>query len=331
MATLNDIARRAGVNISTVSRALNGSPEVSEETRRAILAIAEELGYRPNLAAQTLAGKSSRLVGVLLSDIRSGYFSSMMMNLGEFLSRLDYTPLLAMTEFDLGKEIDALEQFCNRQVAGIFVALPLNKKIREHLDVVRARFGIPIVLLETQQHWDEYDDVMIDDCHGMGLALDHLMAKGHRKIGFLTDQTNYPIRFPMFQEACAQRGIEVRKDFVCLSPNRFELGGFEAMNSLLAAAERPTAVLTGYDSIAIGAMRALYRAKLRIPDDMAVIGNDDIPEASYLFQPLTTIAPPVRELTSMGTHLLVEKIADPHNVAVHHVDLKPALVIRETT
>jgi LacI family transcriptional regulator len=329
--TLRDIAQRARVNISTVSRALNDNAEVSEATKRTIIKIAEELGYRPNQAARTLAGKSSRLIGVLLPDIRSGYFDSMMTHLGEFLGESGYSPLLTMTDFELKKEVEALELFCDRQVAGIFVALPLNDKIRDNLGKVREGYGIPIVLLESLQHWESFDDVMIDDAYGIGLAIDHLMAKGHRDIGFMTDEWNYPIRFPMFKRALAERGLEARPDFVHVSKHRFELGGFEAMGSLLSSGTRPTAVIAGYDSIAIGALKALYEAKLRVPDDMAVVGNDDIPESSFLYQALTTIAPPVRELASMGTHIMIEKIEDPANKVVHNINLRPELIIRETT
>jgi len=331
VATLRDIAQRASVNISTVSRALNNNSEVSEATRKTILEIAEELGYRPNPAARTLAGKSSRLVGVLLPDIRSGYFDSMMTHLDEFLGESDYSPLLAMTNFELEKEVEALELFCDRQVAGIFVALPLNDKIRDDLRKVRERHGIPIVLLESLQHWESFDDVMIDDAYGIGLAIDHLMGKGHRDIGFMTDEWNYPIRFPMFRDALAERGLEARPDFVRVSKHRFELGGLEAMRGLISSDARPTAVIAGYDSVAIGALKALYEAKLRVPDDMAVVGNDDIPEASFLYQALTTIAPPVRELASMGTHIMIEKIEDPANKVVHNINLRPELKIRETT
>jgi LacI family transcriptional regulator len=331
VATLRDIAERARVNISTVSRALNDNPEVSEATKGMILKIAEELGYRPNPAAQTLAGKSSRLVGVLLSDIRSGYFDSMMTCLGEFLGKSGYSPLLAMTDFDLEKEVKALELFCDRQVDGIFVALPLNDRIRDDLRKVRERHGIPIVLLESLQHWESFDDVMVDDVYGIGLALDHLIAKGHRDIGFMTDEWNYPIRYPMFKKCLAERGLEERPDFVRTSHHRFELGGMEAMKGLLASKTRPTAVIAGYDSIAIGALRALYEARLRVPDDMAIVGNDDIPESSFLYQPLTTIAPPVRELAAMGTHILIEKIENPGNTVVHNINLRPELIIRETT
>ncbi len=329
--TLRDIAQRAGVNISTVSRALNGNPEISETTRLSILKIVEELGYRPNPAARTLAGKSSRLIGVLLPDIRSGYFDIMMTYLNNSLGASNYAPLLAMTDFDLKKEVEALDLFCDRQVAGIFVALPLNDKIRGNLTNVREKYGIPIVLLESLQHWESFDDVMIDDAYGMGLAIDHLIAKGHREIGFMTDSWNYPIRFPMFKSAMSERHLNVRMDYVHISRHRFELGGFEAMKELLGAEARPTAVLAGYDSIAIGAMRAVYAAKLKIPEDIAIVGNDDIPESSYLYQSLTTIAPPVRELAAMGTHILIEKIENPLNTVVHNITLKPELILRETT
>jgi LacI family transcriptional regulator len=329
--TLKDIALKAGVNVSTVSRALNKNSDISGTTRESILRIAAELGYRPNYAAQTLAGKASKLVGVLIPDIRSGYFDTIIGFLEEFLTAQGYSPILAITDFDLKREIEALELFCNRQVDGILVSLPTNAGILRHIDEVRATYHIPVVLLESLTHWDNYDDVMVDDAFGMTAAVEYLKGKGHTDFGFLTDETNYPIRFPMFRAALESNGLAVNEDFVRVSTERFEKGGYLAMKALLASGTRPTALLAGYDSIAIGAMRVIYEAGLRIPEDFAIVGNDNIPEASFLYQCLTTIAPPVRELARMGTELLLEKIGDPENKVVHNIRLRPELIIRETT
>jgi LacI family transcriptional regulator len=331
VATLKDIALKAGVNISTVSRALNKNSDISESTRRAILRIAEEMEYHPNNAAQTLAGKASKLVGVLVPDIRSGYFDIMVNYLEEFLRAEGYSPVLAVTDFNVEIESEALELFCNRQVDGILLALPINAKIIQSLDKVRSRYRIPVVLLESLAHWNDYDDVMVDDAYGINLAVEYLKGKGHSEFGFLTDETNYPIRFPMFRAALEGNGLALNEGYVRVSAERFEKGGYLAMKELLGSGARPTALLAGYDSIAIGAMRAIYEAGLSIPGDFAIVGNDDVSASSFLYQPLTTLAPPVRELARMGTELLLDKIADPDNTVVHSISLRPELIIRETT
>ncbi|HBE77032.1 MAG TPA: hypothetical protein DDW65_04520, partial [Firmicutes bacterium] len=114
-------------------------------------------------------------------------------------------------------------------------------------------------------------------------------------------------------------------------PERFEQGGYNCMKKILSLTDRPTALLTGYDNIAVGAMRAIYEEHLKIPEDVAIIGNDNIRESSYLYQSLTTISPPVLEMSRMGVDLLIEKIENKENRVVHNIKLNPDLIIRETT
>ena len=331
MITLKDIAKKAGVTVSTVSKALNGNSDIADETREMIQSIATELNYRPNIAAQTLAGKASKLIGIIVPEIESNYFVKIVCYLEEVLQSKGYSPILAISNFELQEECDALELFCNRNVDGVFLVCPMHSEIRNYLAHIKSSYGIPVVIIEALTHLPDCDYVMIDDTYGMTMAVKYLMEKGHQKIGFITDSTNTAIRLPMFQEAMSKNGLAFEEQYFKSDSERFEQGGYNCMKEILIKKDRPTALLTGYDDIAIGAMRAIYEAGLKIPEDIAIVGNDNIRESSFLYQGLTTISPPVREMARMGVDLLIEKIKHNENTVIHNIKLKPELIIRETT
>lgn len=330
LVTLKDIAERAGVNISTVSRALNHRSDIAEETRKMIESIAKELNYRPNLTAQALMGKSTKLIGVLVPEVESNYFVKIVNYLEEFLRIQGYSMIMVISHFDYNLEVEVLELFENRNVDGILVACSLSDEITKQIDYLKKKH-IPVVLIEALNHLPNYDYVMIDDTYGMMLAVEHLMNQGHTKIGFISDNMNADIRYPMYRKAMSNNGLKVNEKFVYKRPERFEEGGYLAAKEMLNCEERPTAIIAGYDSIAIGVMRAIWEAGYRIPEDFAIVGNDNIREAAYLPKGLSTISPPVQEMAKMVVNLLIEKIENPENQVIHNIKLKPELIIRETT
>jgi DNA-binding LacI/PurR family transcriptional regulator len=330
LVTLKDIAKRAGVNISTVSRALNHRSDIAEETREMIESIAKELNYKPNLTAQALMGKSTKLIGVLVPEIESNYFVKIINYLEEFLRVQGYSMIMTISNFNYNLELEALELFENRNVDGILVACSLYDDITKRIDYLKGKH-IPVVLIEALTHLPDYDYVMIDDTHGMTLAVKHLMEQGHTRIGFISDNMNADIRYSMYLKAMSNNGLKADSKYVYKKPERFEEGGYLAAKEMLACEDRPTAVITGYDSIAIGVMKAVWEAGYRIPEDFAIIGNDNIREAAYLSKGLTTVSPPVQEMAKMAVNLLIEKIENPENKVIHNIKLKPEIIIRETT
>jgi len=330
LVTLKDIAKRAGVNISTVSRALNHRSDISEETREMIKGIARELNYKPNLTAQALTGKSTKLIGVLVPEIESNYFVKIINYLEEFLRAQGYSMIMTISNFKYNLELEALELFENRNVDGILVACSLFDDITKRIDNLKGKH-IPVVLIEALTHLPNYDYVMIDDTYGMTLAVKHLIERGHTKIGFISDNMNADIRYPMYQKAMSNNGLKADDKYVYKKPERFEEGGYLAAKEMLSCDDFPTAIITGYDSIAIGVMRAVWEAGYKIPEDFAIIGNDNIREAAYLQKGLTTVSPPVQEMAKMAVNLLIEKIDNPDNKVIHNIKLKPEVIIRETT
>ncbi|HBE77033.1 MAG TPA: hypothetical protein DDW65_04525, partial [Firmicutes bacterium] len=190
MASLKDISQKAGVAVSTVSKALNGRSDISVETREKICNIAKELNYKPNVAAQTLAGKASQLVGIIAPEIQSNFFVKIVNYLQYYLQQRQYSTILNISNFNFEEECDGLEMFCNRNVDGIFLVCSMHHEIINQLRHIKNSYGIPVVLIEALDIFPEYDYIMVDDTYGMNLAIKHLQKKGHRKIGFITDSVN---------------------------------------------------------------------------------------------------------------------------------------------
>jgi len=329
MATLKDIAHAANVNISTVSKALNGSSGISETTRQEIFKIAEELHYIPS--SRNKAMKRTRLIGILTPEILSNFFAALVANLQEQLLELGYLPILYVTSFDANMEQAGFDLFCEKHTDGILYLIPSNPNAQTIIEQTWKNYQIPTVCLEVLNPYDNCSYVMIDESYGMGLAIQHLMEQGHTKIGFITDIHNLTYRYAKFKEAMQSHNAEFNESYCCFSKERFEAGGYAAMKELFSRKDRPTALLCGYDDIAIGAIRYAYEAGLKVPEDIALVGNDNIRESKYLIPALTTISPPVQKMAELGVQLLLNIMDDADNNYVHTIVLKPDLLIREST
>lgn len=331
MTSLKDIAKRAGVNISTVSRAMNGSSEISEETRKRVEKIAAELNYTPDFTARALAGKRTNLIGVILPEITSSYYTQVISNVETILGESGYSMILGTTGFDYNNEVRYLNIFKNRKVDGIILIGSMFKEIEPYLVKAGMNNNMPFVLVETFVDYPQYDYIMIDNSYGINLAISHLKALGHEKVGFLSEEISFKQRLSGFKEALERNSLRFDHRFVKVGKERFEAGGYLRMKELLAGEELPTAIFASYDSMAIGAMKAAAEAGLGIPRDISVVGFDNIRESEYLTVPLSTVSSPVKEMARLGVKLLLDKIEHPLNHVVQHVSLKPGLVVRSST
>lgn len=333
MVTLKDIARKAGVNISSVSKALHDSEEISEQKRNEIKRIAQELNYVPNLSARALTGKGSNSIGIILPEIRSNYYARMMNDIEAELNRTKYTMIMGTTNFDLKKEVQYLNVFCSRSVDGIVIIGSMNKDIVKYIDAIQKKYDVPVVMLESFVESEQVDYIAIDNRYGISQAIRRFREAGHSRIGFISETISARTRLPWFKAAMEEHGLKVDKQHIKIGSERFEKGGYESMKQLLAEAERPTAVFASYDDMAIGAMKAIDEFGLSIPDDIALIGFDNIREAEYLLTPLTTVSPPIGEMVNIAIHLLLKNIRakqDHEKRVPQHISLKPGLIVRES-
>lgn len=333
MATLKDVALRAGVNISTASRALNGSKNISKATTNLVQQAARELNYIPNANARILAGKRSNIVGIIVPEIHSDYFAKMINRLEARLQEKGYFLIIANTQYDVHKEARALENFINYNIDGIFLTCVVDMDAMSRYQHLLRENRIPLVALDTRQQGAECHQIMVDDASGLTEAVSHLVQRGHHKIGFLGDYIlDLTRRTEMFQKALLHNGLDPDKNPIYSHPSaRFEKAGYEDMKYFLSRSGSPRAYIAGYDDIAIGAMRAVWEAGLRIPEDISIIGNDNGRSTDYFYRKLTTLSPPVERMAEVGVDLMMNCISGGENDMVHHITLKPELIIRETT
>ena len=330
MATLKDIARQAGVNISTVSRALSGSSEINEDTRRRICGIARELNYIPDLSARALTGKGTGLIGLILPEIGSSFYARVVDRVQLELNRRGFSLLIGVTNFRPDNEIQALNLFAGRKVDGMLVTGSMSEEIGRYLERTGTFRHVPVVLMETYVELQGCESIMIDNGWGIRLAVDYFHACGHRDIGFISEDISCRQRLPGFRTALAEDGLRPVENWIKTGVERFELGGYLRMKELLCEEKVPTAVFASYDSMAFGAMKAILDAGLRVPEDISLIGFDNIRESEFFNRPLTTVSPPVEEMVRLAAGLLEEKLQGQSAQPGSRRILKPELVIRES-
>lgn len=331
MVSLKDIAKIAGVNISTVSRALNDSVEIGEETKKRIKKIANQYNYIPDYTAKALAGKGTKSIGVIVPEIGSNYFATMLNYIEHELDKRKYSLLVGMAHHNYKKEIYYLNVFRNRRVDAIILAGSMYKEIVSTLDKIREKQNIPIVLIHTFVPFKNYDYISVDDFHGINSAVRFLKKQGHRKIGYIADELASRFRIDIILEAIKKHGLELNQNHIIIGNEPNEYGGYLLMKKMLKEKELPTAILASYDYIAIGAIKALLESGLRVPDDISIVGYDNIRESAYLHCPLTTISPPLIKMVELSINILINKIENKRFTDIQHFSLKPELIIREST
>lgn len=327
MPTLQDIANASGVSISTVSKALNGGSGLSSSTRDRILQIAESLNY---FSFSRKSPKPTKLVGILVPEMLSNYFATFVAHLESELRELEYLPILQVTNFDPALIREEYDLFVQKKADGIFYLCPTNDDILPYIHYANTNNGIPTVCAAGLRV-PNCNNVTVDEESGLSLAIEHLLERGYKNIGFLSDTQNKLLRFPFFEAAMKQHDLECDLAFCAFSEQRFEKGGYDSMQKLLDSGHLPDAIICGYDDIAIGAMRKLAEANLRIPEDIALIGKDNIREAQYLYPSLTTITSPIERMASASIQIFLDAVKHPREEVYHDITFKSELIVREST
>lgn len=332
MTGIRDVAREAEMSTASVSRALRGLPGVSEDTRARVLEVAARLGYVASPQAASLASGTTRTIGAIVPFVTRWYFSWIVQGAQDRLQEAGYDLLL----YNLGGEQSARDRvLATRMLAkrvDALLVLALTPTSRELANL--RSLGLPVGLVGAQV--EGFWCVDIDDRQVSHTAVDHLATLGHRRIAYvgggLEDTLDFRaprIRAAGWREAMARHGLEVRWEYD--EAGDFTMAGGEAAGRrLLALAEPPTAIYAASDEMAIGVLRAVRRAGLRVPEDLSVIGVDDHEMASFV--DLSTVAQPVYEQGTEIARMVLGQLAEPDDDSPHvHRTFPTELVVRSST
>jgi LacI family transcriptional regulator len=331
-ATLRDVARLAGVHPGTVSRALNPQTRglVNERTARRVLAAAEELGYRPNPIARGLRTNRSHTIGVLVPDLMNPLFAAVVRGIEDGLSDAGYTPLIANTDNDAQRERIAYEAMSARQVDGFIAATA----VRDHwLLEDQASRGAKVVLVNRRVDSDAIPAVTGDDHEGVRLAVEHLAGLGHRRIAHLGgSQALYTgwSRHQGFLDAMRSLKLGPDPDLIVFSETFTEREGARCCGELLDRRRDFTAIVAGNDLLALGCYDALEERRVRCPEDVSVVGYNDMPFVDRFRPPLSTVRVPHYELGATAAELMLEQLQELE-APPRQLLLRPELVIRGST
>ncbi|MHB1571569.1 MAG: LacI family DNA-binding transcriptional regulator [Solirubrobacteraceae bacterium] len=330
--TIRDVARLAEVHPGTVSRALNEQTRalVNEETAARVLRAADELGYRPNSIARGLKTSRSFTVGVLIPDLTNPLFPPIVRGIEDRLAQDGYTPLIVNTDNDPARERSHLEAMLARQVDGL-IAATARLDVEPLADA--AAGGVPVVLVNRSFEDGSVAAVTVDDARGIALAVEHVVALGHVRIGHVGGPQNVSTghrRYLGFVAAMRAAGLEVSDPQVSFATMFGEREGAGACAEVLACDPRVTAIVAANDRLAIGCYDALGAKGLRCPDDVSVVGFNDMPFIDRLNPPLTSVRVPQREIGAAAAELLLEQLSERPPPA-RELLLEPTLIVRGST
>jgi DNA-binding LacI/PurR family transcriptional regulator len=331
--TIRDIARRAGVSVSTASRALNRRSDVSKSARTEVLAAAREMNYAVNLHARALAGATSKTLGFILYDSSTAFHASMTRGVEDTATARGYSMIVCNTGGLPDVELRAHQMLREKRVDGLLInsvqsgSAPLQRLMDD---------GVPFVLLNRRVDGLPVDYVAVDYEKGAYLAAAHLLQLGHRRILMQMAQRSHPPvqdRLRGYRQALEDFGVPFDPALVVYCEDEATSAYANVREVMGALRPFPTAILSYNDLWASAVLKALHDLALRVPDDVAVVGHNDNFIGRFLIPPLSTVSHPVYEMGCQGAEILFRKLAWPEDVAwTHqHVTLQPKLIIRESS
>ncbi|MCR8656062.1 catabolite control protein A [Paenibacillus endoradicis] len=327
--TIYDVAREAGVSMATVSRVVNNNPNVKPATRKKVFEAIERLGYRPNAVARGLASKKTTTVGVVIPDISNAIFAEVARGIEDIANMYHYNIILCNADKKKDKEIRVINTLLEKQVDGL---LFMGGAVTEEHQQAFKTANVPIVLCATSDESGEIPSVDIDHETAAYDAVQSLIKQGHRRIamisGTLEDPSNGYARFNGYKKALADAGIVYEDTLVRIGNYRYESGS-DAMRYFLELANRPSAVFSATDEMAIGAIHAIQDKGLQVPADISVISVDNSRMASMVRPLLTTVAQPMYDIGAVSMRLLTKLMKKEH-VEQAQVILPHELIVRQS-
>lgn len=328
MVTIYDIAKAAGVGKSTVANALTGKGTVNEATRQRILHLAREMGYRPSLVARNLSQHKTLTIALVLPTLINPFYPEIIEVVENIVREHEYQTLICNTHYDFALGRQQMERLMSRWIDGYII---MGSSI-DISDISRyVKQGQPIVLCDWQENEPApgIAQISVDFYRAGQLAAEHLIELGHRSIAVIVDEPQQTLRLEGFQSITQAAGVSLPLEMIEPGNSTLE-SGYVAAKKLLARPLLPTAIFATNDWMAVGAMEAILEKGLRVPQDISIVGLDDIVISAHLHPPLTTIAVPKTDLARQATELLLGQINGDEDILVSRL-VEPYLVVRQST
>ena len=328
--TLKDVAKKAGVSVAVAGRALGNYGYVSEENKIKVLKAAQRIGYKPDILARSLRKKKTYSIGVIVSDVTTSFFTSVVRGVEDVASQSGYNVTLCNSDESSEKERGYLEELYKRKVDGIIIS-PTNKNIAYIKKIIRE--GIPVVLVDRKIDEIDTTQVVVDNEWGSYEAVKHLINLGYRRIGVINGLKGIRTsdeRFAGYRKALEESGLKIEPQLVKYGDFRMEKGK-KAMIEFLKMKNIPEAVFVTNEVMTIGALLALRENRVKIPDEMKIVGFDDPVWAPLIQPPLTAVRQPAYSIGTIASQVLFQKMSRTNRNQKHEeIVLKPKLIVRES-
>lgn len=329
MATIKDVAKKAGVSTTTVSHVINKTRFVAEETTIAVQAAIQALNYSPSAVARSLKVNQTNTIGLLAVTSDTPYFAEVIKSVENSCYLKGYQLILCNSQHNLDKQKSYLAMLAQKRVDGLLIMC--SEYPAELLELLKSYRHIPMMVMDWGKHSDFTDNIEDNGFKGGYMAARYLIDRGHQDIGTITGQLNENTgrgRHQGFLHALKEAGIALRPEWIVEADFQPELG-YKGMKTILAEKNHPTAIFCGGDVIAMGAICAAEESGLRVPDDISVIGYDNIHNAQFFNPALTTIHQPKERLGEKALDLLLDRIINKRE-EFHTIELQPELIERRS-
>ncbi|WP_344492083.1 LacI family DNA-binding transcriptional regulator [Glycomyces endophyticus] len=327
--SMKDVARAAGVSVGTVSNVLNRPEAVAEETRARVLAAIADLGYVRNDSARQLRAGRSRTVAIVVLDVANPFFTDVVRGAEPLVESAGGVVTVCDSGEDVRRERRHLELLEEQRVLGLLIT-PVDDSSASWIERLSGH-DIPVVLVDRGAGRHPHCSVAVDDVHGGRLAAQHLVERGHRKIAFIGGPSSIPQvadRLGGCREVCEESGVELE---VFTTPGLNFQAGREAIELMLGSEDRPTAVFCANDLVALGALQGLTMHGVKVPQECAIVGYDDIDFAAAAAVPLSSVRQPRAQLGRTAAQLLFDEIAEGGDHTHRNVVFQPELIARAST
>ncbi|NMM65424.1 LacI family transcriptional regulator [Clostridium sp. P21] len=329
--TIKDIAQKSGVSLTTVSRVLNSSGYVKEETRKKVLSAIKELNYTPSAIARSLSKNKTNTIGVVIPEINNEFYGEIIKGISEVADEYNLNMILCNTDNNIEKEVKALKLLKEQRIEGIIITpTSVEDDFNSEYLITIEQLGIPIVLVDGHVKYADFSGAFVDNIKGAYDSTDALIKAGHRKIGIITGRMNSDAaqnRLKGYKKALALNDIPFDERYVFKGDYSEKLA-YKLTKEMLSMENRPTAVFASSNRMTIGCIKAITEEGLKVPDDMALIGFDRIDILNSLGMNISFVDGPTIELGTIAMKILIENIQNEEYFDTKKITIAPKLILK---